>query len=883
MATTISPVLRGKLTIFLGYASGVGKTYAMLEAARQRLSDAADVVLALAGQNDFPETHKQMAGFETIEPVINADGQAALDMERILARKPQILVVDTLAADNPPGARHPKRYLDVEELLLAGVDVYTTLNISEIESLTDIVEQITAVHVRETVPDRILDEAHDIKLVDLPVDELLQRLANEKIILSGQPAQFSKQFYRKGNLTALREMALRRAAVRVDTQMRSYMFDRAIPGPWPAADRILVSLSAHPLGERLIRAGRKLADDLHADWFVLFVETPGHLRMPEENRERIRQNLWLAEKLGARVYRVSGRSAADEIINFSRQHNITKIVAGKPLRPRWKEFIYGSVIDEIIRKSGSMNVYVVSEHEELPRRVKLESWLPLRPLFRYLGSQALVALGTIICLVLSPYIAPANLVMIYLAAVVVIAVLWGRGPAMLSSLTSALAFDFFLVDPKISLVVSDTQYIITFGGLLLVGLIISNSAALVRNQVDVMRRREGEARLLNQFSQELAGAIPLDQVLAIVVRNIHELFDRETVILLPEKGGLTPVSATLEYKMLDEEYEVANWSFQNGQQAGRGTETMSGASAFYVPLKTAKGVVGILGIKPLDPKELLTAGQRQLLNGFVNFSALAIERAKFAEEALQAEKLRSTERLPTALLNSISHQLRTPLSIIKGVLTSLGVSEKAVDENNHFDPRTRLDLIDSAINQANILNRLVENLLNMTRLEAGAVKLNQQICDFQDVVGAVLGQMAAQLGSRKVGVNISADLPVLWIDPVLTGQVMVNVLENACKYSPDNSPLQISAWVLENRWVEISVKDQGSGVPAEELERVFEKFYRSEGQSKVPGSGLGLSICRGLIEAQGGKIWMANNPDCGVTVTFTLPVFRPDMEEAFDA
>lgn len=866
----------GRLKIFLGYVAGVGKTYAMLEAAHQRKAEGVDVAIAYVETHGRLETEKLLQDLEVIprqQVEYHGTTLTDMDLDAALARQPQLILVDELAHTNAPGLRHPKRYQDVEELLAAGIDVYTTVNIQHLESLNDIVFQITGVRVHETIPDRILDEAYEIELVDLPSDELIQRLKDGKVYVPDQAARAIEKFFRKGNLTALREMAMRRAAERVDNQMRSYMQSRAIPGPWAAGERILVTISSHPLGERLIRAGRKLADDLNAEWFVLFVETPGHLTMPPENRSRIEHNLLLAENLGAHVFKVYGSSVPDEIVKFCQQHNITKIVAGRPFRNRIQEFLKPSIIQQIIRKSGRVDVYIISEDQVSLQPARVAKWLPHPPLGRYLASIIIVGFATLINVLIHPYLDPTNLVMIYLAAVVIVAVFLGRGPSMLASLLSVFVFDFFLIDPRFSFAVSDTQYLITFLGLLLVGLIISNSASLLRDQVETLRKRESQTQAINHFSQDLTGAVTLDEVLDIVLNNISAVFSREVIVLLPEKGELVSKATTSGFVLNEEELAVAIWSFKNGLPAGRGTETLSATEIHYVPLKTSRGVIGILGVKPPNQENILPPDQRVLLGSFASLSALAIERARFAEDALQTETLRTADRLQSALLNSISHQLRTPLATITGVLTSLGISEESQEENTRLDQPTRINLIETATEQAQQLNRLVENLLDMTRLEAGAIKVRQSPSDLQDLIGAVIHQMAGILRHRQVDIHLPSNLPNVLVDPVLTGQVLVNLLENACKYSPSNSPITITAQT-SNDQVEVLISDQGIGIPKEDLERVFDKFYRVDHPHQVSGTGLGLSICRGIVEAQGGRIWAQDNPDRGVTITFTLPVSR---------
>ena len=864
---------RGRLKIFLGYVAGVGKTYTMLEAAPQRKQDGVDVVVAYVETHGRKDTEDLVQGLEIL-PKLKIEYHGAslpeMDLDAVLERRPRLALVDELAHTNAPGVRHAKRYQDVQEILDAGIDVYTAVNIQHLESLNDVVQQITGVNVRETIPDRLFDEASEIELVDLPTDELIKRLQDGKVYVPDQAARALHQFFRQGNLTALRELAMRRAADRVDHQMVNYMATKSIQGPWPAGERILVCISSHPMGEHLIRAGRRLADDVKAEWYVMFVETPGHLQMPEENRLRVQSNLHLAEQLGATVINISAESVADAVLDFARGHNITKIIAGKPVRPRWFEILRGgSVIDQIIRSSGKIDVNVITEDSGLPPRLLPVGWLPHKPLNRYLGSLGLVFLFTLLGFPLALFLDPTNLVMLYLVAVILSAVYLGRGPAILASFASVLAFDFFFVSPRLSFSVSDTQYLLTFTGLLLVGLIISNSAAILRNQVNVLRRRESQAQALNIFSRELTVAVTLDQVLEVVIHNVGEMFYRQAVILLPEGEKLLIKISTTGFEMNESELAVADWTFRNGKPAGLGTDTLFAAHIRYIPLSASHGTVGVLGVKPLDPKSVLSIDQRMTLEGFANLSALAIERAAFAEKAAQTEMAKNTEKLQTALLNSISHELRTPLASITGVLTSLSDSEKGDPSHSQMDSATRVELLQSATEQAQRLNLLVENLLDMTRIEAGAIHLVREYADIQDLVGTVLNQMAWRLSGHPVRVNIAEGFPLVPMDMVLIAQVLANLLDNASKYSPPGAPIEVDV-SKDNLRATLSVKDQGPGIPPEDLNRVFEKFYRV--QNHVAGIGLGLSICKAIVETHGGRIRANNNPDGGTTISFTLPL-----------
>jgi two-component system, OmpR family, sensor histidine kinase KdpD len=869
-----STARRGKLKIFLGYVAGVGKTYAMLEAAHQRHEEGVDVAIGYAETHGRKETEALLPGLEIL-PRRQVDYRGTtlteMDIDAVIARHPQLVLVDELAHTNAPGSRHPKRYQDVEEILNAGIDVYSTVNIQHLESLSDIVQQITGVVVHEKIPDRLVDEADEIELIDLPTDELLKRLRDGKVYISDQAMRALEKFFRKGNLTALRELSMRRAADRVDNQMLKYMHTEAIPGPWAAGDRILVCISSHPMGERLIRSGRRLADELNAEWYVLFVETPQHLSMPLENQVRVQHFLTLAEEMGAKVTSISGESVAEAVINFSHEHNITKIIAGKPFRPRIFELIRGSVIDQIIRGSGSIDVYVVSGEAEISKKVSRTFSLPHRPLWRYGLSLILVALVTLFGLPLKTLLDPTNLVMVYLLAVVIAAIYLGRGPAILASFFSVLAFDFFFINPTFSFTVNDTQYLLTFLGLLVVGLIISSSAALLRDQVDAMRRKDRQTQSLFILSRELTAAYSLDQVLDISIRTSTSLLNRQIIILLPQSGKLEIRSASQGFVIDENEMAVAEWSYKYGQVAGHGTDTLPAASIRFVPLLAANGPVGVIGIKSNNTEGLLTNDQRMQLEGLANLTALAIERAVLAQDAAQSEMLRNTEKLQSALLNSISHELRTPLASITGVLTSLSESEKAYQDAHKLDPATRIELLDSATDQARQLNRLVENLLNMTRIEAGSVHLNLKPCDLQDLIGTVLQQFTTRLKDHPLQLEIPDDLPLVNCDAILVAQVITNILDNACKYSQTGTPITLGM-VNCKETIEIFIRDAGEGLDEDELEKVFAKFYRGVRHKKTTGTGLGLSICKGIIEAHGGWIKAERNPDQGLTFRFSLPV-----------
>jgi two-component system sensor histidine kinase KdpD len=861
----------GHLKIFLGYAAGVGKTYAMLEAAHQRRAEGLDVVVGYVETHNRLETEALLKGLEQIPSKRVSYRNVRIpemDTDAVLARKPQLVLVDELAHTNAPGSRHAKRFQDVEELLSAGIDVYTTLNIQHIESLNDVVAQITGTKVRETIPDRVIDEVTDIELIDLPPEELLRRLKNGKVYIPEQAERAIHKFFRQGNLTALRELSMRRAAERVDDQMRAYMETQAIPGPWPAGERLLVCINSGALSERLIRTTRRLADELKAEWFAAYVETPEQAGLSQAQHDRINHILRLAEELGAHSVNLPGRSVAETILDYARRHNVTKVIAGKPLRSRWLEALRGSVVDQLIRHSGPIDVYVVSSEPEPTVEKAVDAWRPHPPLRRYLWALALVAVTTGVSALIAPFISPTNLVVVYLLSVVLAAVYLGRGPAIMNSFLSVAAFDFFFVPPYFTMVVSDTEYLLTFFGLLVVGLIISQLTAQVREQANTAQRREAQAAALYELGRDLTVTAGLDAVAKIIISHIGETFNREVAIFLPAGSTLKVFVASPGLAVTDNEVAVAGWVFHHGQIAGRGTDTLPDAPMRCQPLKTARGVIGVLGIKPSDTSSYLSPDQRRTLDIFANQIALAIERVRLVEQARQAELLEATEKLQTALLNSISHDLRTPLVSITGALSSL-------EEGPVMDAEVQHGLIQTAREEAHRLNRLVGNLLDMTRLEAGALRVHNEASDVEDLIGSTLEQFGSRLDDHPVSVDLPDDLPLVPMDFVLIEQVLLNIIDNALKYSPAGSPVEIRGRV-ERAYLEISVADRGVGIPAEDLLKVFDKFYRVQRPGNISGTGLGLSISKGIVEAHGGSIQAEHQPGGGTIISIKLPLERKE-------
>jgi two-component system sensor histidine kinase KdpD len=648
--------------------------------------------------------------------------------------------------------------------------------------------------------------------------------------------------------------------------MRAYMETQSIAGPWPTAERLLVCVSGSPYSEKLIRATCRLAEELKAQWFTIYIETPGSGRHVRENRERIWRDLRLAEGLGAQVATVTATDVTDAVMEYTARHNITKIVMGKPNKPRWREILRTPVVDQIIRRSGAVDVVIVSfelgDSSKTTVAPKRHHPFELRG---YAASLALIAAATLLCELLRPVMEPTNMVMFYLLAVVVASVRLGRKPAIATAFLGVLAFDFFFVPPRLTFVVADTQYLMTFLGLFVVGVVISTLVARSQERADVMRAREVQTASLYYLSRDLAASVDITAVLTAVVRNVEEALSAQVVILLPE-GERLDILAASDGLVLDiKEQAVADWAFRNNHPAGRATDTLVSAGLIYLPLQTPASVLGVIGVRLENEHAYHRQDNRRLLDAFATQAAMAMERIQFSRQAEQTQILQARENLERALLNSISHDLRSPLSTVTGVLTSLK------DEGAHLGDRARRELLETACSEAERLNRFVGNLLDMTRIEAGAVKLNLEPCDVQELVGCALAVLETRGDTRKVAFKMLPEMPLIPMDLVLMTQVLVNLLENSLKYSPPGSPIEIIASTDES-WLLLEVADRGPGVPEHDLKRVFDKFYRIPIPEGAGGTGLGLSICKGIVEAHGGRISAENRSGGGLNIALRLPL-----------
>lgn len=859
---------QGKLKVFLGYAAGVGKTYTMLETAWRRKLDGLDVVAGYVESHGRFETDSLLAGLEIIPRAeIKCQGMKLpeMDLDAVLARKPQLALVDELAHSNAPGCRHRKRWQDVLELLDAGIDVYTTLNVQHLESLNDVVRQITDVQVRETLPDSVLDRADEIELVDLPPDDLLQRLQEGKVYVAELAATARENFFRKGNLIALRELALRRTAERVDAQMQSYRQAKGVRAVWPAAERILVCIGANPRSIRLIRAAKRMAAGLRADWLAVYVEAPAKVRPKESDLRRLAEHMRLAESLGAETVTLSGHSASEEILSYARTRNVTKIIIGKPTHPRWKDRLFGSVLDQVVRGSGDIDVYVITgDSGEPPQAASKGAPPPWQPR-EWLWSVAGVGAATIVALLLYPYFGLVDLVMVYLLGVVITASRAGKGPSLLSTVLSVAAFNFFFVPPRYTFTVSDIRHVFTFAVMFIVAYVICRLTLRVRDQAEAARTRERRTAALYSLSRELVHHRGVATLAALAVQHIGELFSSQVAILVPDETGnlSAPVTGPVAFSLDAREKATAKWSFEHRQRAGLGTDTLPDAQGLYLPLAAASKTMGVIGVLPGAAAGPFDHEQIQILESFASQTAMAIERAFFAEETQRALLKAETEALRNTLLSSVSHDLRTPLAAITGAATTL------LEENGCVDAAGRRELTQTICEEAEHLHRLIRNILDMTRLESGVIRVMKEWQSLEEIVGVVLNRLGDRLGDRPVATRLPPELPLISFEPLLIEQVLTNLLENALKYTPQGTPLELSAAVKDGE-VEVEVADRGPGLPAGEEERIFEKFVRGAGAGH--GVGLGLTICRAIVAAHNGRIWAENRTGGGSAFHFTLPL-----------
>ena len=794
------------------------------------------------------------------------------------------MLVDELAHTNAPGGRHPKRHLDVEEILAAGIDVYTTLNIQHVESLNDIVARITRIRVRETVPDGVLDAADDIEVIDIAPDDLIQRLKEGKVYVPKTAERALQHYFAPGNLTALRELALRRTAQRVDEQLLSHMRLHAIRGPWAAGERIVVCIRESVHAPALVRQAKRMADRLHAPWTALYVETTRAHRLTEAERDRIAECQRLAERLGGEVITVPGRDVAEEIQRFALDNNVTQIIVGTSNRSRWFDRFRGSVAQDLVRRAGGINVHIsVGERNDTEAKapsaaVRTRKQSKRVNLAAYATAFAAVAAALVLGLALKLIIGIEHVDLVFLMAVILVAGRYGLWPSVVASVVSLLAYNFFFLPPVHTFTISDPAHAVALVFFLAAAMAASNFAGRVRDQAVATRMRARTSDALYAFSRKVAGVATLDDLLWAAAFQIASMLKLNVVLLLEENGQLeVRVGYPPEDQLDAADLAAAHWSWKHNRPAGRGAETLPGGKRLFMPIRTSLGSVGVVGLDRERPGPLFNPDERRLLDALLDQTAVAIERVRMAQEIGEARVLAETERLRSILLTSISHDLATPLAAILGAATSL----QAYDEL--YDAEARHQLVGTILDEGERLHRFVRNLLDMTRLESGAIELNREMVDIGEAIGAALERCGRMLAQHRVELDLEPDLPMLLLDPVLLEQVLVNLLDNAAKYTPAGSAVSLQA----RRWdgsIVIELRDEGPGIPEDELEHIFTKFHRlARGDRKRPGTGLGLAVCRGFVEALGGTLTAANRPEregAVFTLTFAEPLAEDVAAEA---
>ncbi len=862
---------RGRLKIFLGAAPGVGKTFAMLSAARQLIRDGGSVLVGVVETHGRPDTLTVLEGLEVL-PRARIDYRGHVleefDLDAALARRPGLIIVDELAHTNAPGSRHPKRYQDVEELLRAGIDVWTAVNIQHLESLGDVVARITGARIRETIPDTVIEKADEVVVVDITPSELLQRLKEGKVYLPDNARRAADNFFKPGNLTALRELALRRTAERVDDQMVDYLRRNAIQGAWPSAERILVCIGADATSEYVVRAASRLASALNASWIAATVAPDNSDIANPEAARRVDETLRLAERLGAEPARLAGRDLVAELLRLAKRENITQIVIGRSRAGLWARLRGRSLTSALVRQARDMSIHVVIGQDDAPRRQAFKWPRPRAAVLDVLAALLSVAFAVGAGMVATRYLQLPNLSMIFLAAVLVCAVSRGVGAAISAALISFLAYNFFFIPPIYTFTIAEPHELFALLIFLLVAVFTGGLAGRVRDQTDAARRRIATIQSLIDIARKLSATASLEDALYVVAYQSASSVKGQAVVLLPRDDDLEIRSA---YPPEDElalaDRAAAHWALRNGEIAGRHSGTMPNAMFQFWPMRTSRGIVGVIGIAQASG-EPLTAESDRAFSALVDQASVAIERILLAESAARSEAIAAREKLNGALLSSISHDLRTPLSSILGAVTSLRRYGAKMPED------AQQDLLAAIEEEAGRLARFVSNLLGMTRLEAGTIDLRRDWVDLNEVIAGAVARARRTFPSRAIEVSTPARTPLIRGDPILLEQVIFNLLDNAEKYVPKGPPTRVTV-KAERSEIVIEVEDEGPGIPTDELKSVFDKFHRLHGgDGRPPGTGLGLAIAKGVVEAMGGSI-VAQSPitnGCGARIVLRLPV-----------
>ncbi len=877
---------RGRLKIFFGYAAGVGKTYGMLQAAQRSRAEGIDVVIGYVEPHARPETTALVSGFEIVPPREVAYRGSVLrefDLDAALARHPKLILVDELAHTNAEGLRHAKRWQDVDELLDAGIDVFSTLNVQHLESLNDVIAQVTGILIRETLPDAVLEAADEIELIDITPEELADRLRQGKVYLPAQAERALTNFFQKSNLAALRELSLRQAAQRLQRDVDEARLDKAVRAPWATSERLLVCVGPSPSTTRVIRTAKRMAATTGGEWLAVSVDTQGEAATPPAIKQQIAFNLRLAEQLGAETHTLVGSSVAETLVEFARSHNVTRIVVGKTAQPRWHRVFSSTVVDELLDRCGEIDVYVITGKHETTEVAK-QAVLPKPSASARVTDYVLTSIVVAICALAggglhSLSLAEANVVMVFLIGVALVASKLGRGPAVFSAVASVLVFDFLFVPPYMTFAVSDTQYVLTFVVMLGLGLLISELTARIRDQLRTSQQQEHRTARLFRLTRQLTELTGSDFLLRTAGQQLSEIFEGEAVVYLREvsddgdqveaPGNQRAPQLSLRSGETTEIAKhpinpvVAQWVADHGQVAGLGTDTLPNASALFVPLIGTQRSLGALGVRPRDEQRFLDPDQRRLLETCASLIALSLERDQSLLDANQAQIEMRAEQLRNSLLSSVSHDLRTPLAAIAGTSEGLLAGEHSP---------ARRESLQIVVDESKRLARLVENLLHMARLESGQVSLDRQWHVMEELVGSALSRLRPALQDHSVLTDLPPDLPLLLVDGLLLEQVFVNIVENAARYTPAGSTIQITARQRGDE-MEIVIADNGPGLPAGTEEKIFEKFFQANRHTPDSrrGVGLGLAICRAIVESHGGHIGARQRQTGGAEFVIRLP------------
>ena len=868
---------RAKLKIFFGMAPGVGKTYTMLKVARELRAEGAEIVLGVVETHGRAETAALAEGFEVLpKKTLPYRGlfMEEFDLAAALARKPQLILMDELAHTNVLGSLHQKRWQDVWDLLDAGIDVYTTVNVQHLESLKDVVAQITGVIVQENIPDTILKRADEIEIVDLPPDELIQRLKEGKVYVPEQARHAVDRFFRKGNLLALRELALRRVAEHVDADMRRYMSDKGIGKTWAAGERLLVCISPRPESAHLIRATKRMAESLNAPWIAAYVENARALRHTEEDRARLEEHLRLAERLGGEtIVTQGGVHIAQDLINLATSRNVSRILIGKPRKPRWLEFFAGSLLAELVRRCGDIDVLVLSGEaepgEKRPTEAKAKVQAP-KPKLTWPGhvvwAAVAVAMATGAGFLLAKRFDISEIVMVYLLAILAVGLRFGRFASLAASILSVVALDFIFIPPALSFTVADFKHVGTFMVMLVVGYIIGNLVERVHAQTRLARAREQRILALFRLAGELTRSAGSASMVESAIHSVAKQFQSKVAVFFPDAAGrLQGEGREMPEGFLKDELGVAQWAFDHHEPSGMGTDILPGAQALYQPLVGAKGILGVMGIRPEGVPRWMEPDQRHLLEAFANQTALALERAFLAEKHLESQRKVDREQMRNALLSSVSHDLMTPIG---GLARASDALHAGWEE---LTPEARTELLATIHEEAYQLRRLVTNLLDVTRLESGGLELHKVKIPVESLLASAFERLGGALGNRQVKTEFPAGLPLLMVDEKLMERVLINLLENAHRFAPEGTAIEVKAWATD-RAVTLAVADHGPGIPEGEAERVFEKLIHLPQDGSRSGAGLGLTICKGIVEAHGGWIQAGTRPSGGAQILLSLPL-----------